>query len=108
MSELPRLFVKFREENPEITAAYEKLGDTVHRSGPLDERTRALVKISLVAGAGLEGAVHAHVRKALARGVTRDEIIHAIVLALPTLGWPRMHAAWTWANDVFEDSESED
>jgi hypothetical protein len=62
MSELPRLYVKFRDENPEIAEAYEKLGGEVHGAGPLDEKTRALT----------------------------------------TLGWPRMHAAWTWANDVLE------
>jgi 4-carboxymuconolactone decarboxylase len=102
MSELPRLYVKFRDENPEIADAYEALGGAVHQAGPLDERTRALVKIALATGAGLEGAVHAHVRKALALGLTREEITHAIILALTTLGWPRMHAAWTWANDIFE------
>jgi 4-carboxymuconolactone decarboxylase len=102
MSELPRLYVKFRDENPEIADAYEKLGGAVHGAGPLDERTRALVKVALATGAGLEGAVHSHVRKAVALGLTRDEINHAIILALTTLGWPRMHSAWTWANDVFE------
>jgi 4-carboxymuconolactone decarboxylase len=102
MSELPRLYVKFRDENPEVAEAYDRLGGAVHEAGPLDEKTRALVKIALATGAGLEGAVHAHVRKALELGLTREEITHAIVLALTTLGWPTMHSAWTWANDIFE------
>jgi 4-carboxymuconolactone decarboxylase len=102
MAELPRLFVKFRNEYPDITAAYEQLGSTVHEWGPLDAKTRALVKVALSIGAGLEGAVHAHVRKALDRGATNDEILHTVLLALPTLGWPRMHSAWTWANDILE------
>lgn len=103
MEDLPRLFKKFKEENPEITEAYENLGGIVHNAGPLDEKTRALIKIALSAGAGLEGAVHAHVRRALAAGVTKEEILHAVFLALPTLGWPRMHAAWTWANDIINE-----
>lgn len=103
MSGLPRLYVQFRDENPEVAEAYDRLGGAVHRAGPLDEKTRALIKIALATGAGLEGAVHAHVRKALDLGLTRDEITHTIVLALTTLGWPTMHAAWTWANDIFED-----
>jgi 4-carboxymuconolactone decarboxylase len=102
MSELPRLYVKFRDENPEVADAYDHLGGAVHGAGPLDEKTRALVKIALATGAGLEGAVHAHVRKGLDLGLTREEITHAIVLALTTLGWPTMHSAWTWANDIFE------
>lgn len=103
MEDLPRLFKKFKEENPDITEAYEKLGGIVHNAGPLDEKTRALLKIAISAGAGLEGAVHAHVRRALAAGVTREEILHAIFLILPTLGWPRMHQTWTWANDILEE-----
>ncbi len=105
MTDLPRLYVEFKDEHPEIAEAFDRLGSAAHEDGPLDERTRALVKLSLSVGAGLEGAVHAHVRKALERGVTREEIDHAIVLALPTLGWPRMHRAWTWARDIFEESE---
>jgi alkylhydroperoxidase/carboxymuconolactone decarboxylase family protein YurZ len=100
--ELPRLYVMFRDDHPEIAEAFDALGSAAHEEGPLDERSRALVKLSLAVGAGLEGAVHAHVRKALDRGLTREEIVHAIVLALPTLGWPRMHSAWTWARDIFE------
>jgi 4-carboxymuconolactone decarboxylase len=102
LTKLPRLYVKFRDENPEIAERYHDLGDAVHRAGPLDEKTRALIKIALSTGAGLEGAVHAHVRKALALGLTREEITHTIILALTTLGWPTMHSAWTWANDIFE------
>lgn len=102
MSELPRLYVEFRKDHPDIAEAFDALGSATHDGGPLDERSRALVKLSLAVGAGLEGAVHAHVRKALQRGLTREEIVHAILLALPTLGWPRMHSAWTWARDIFE------
>ena len=102
MSELPRLYVMFRDDHPEIAEAFDALGSAAHENGPLDERSRALVKLSLAVGAGLEGAVHAHVRKCLDRGLSREEIVHAIILALPTLGWPRMHSAWTWARDIFE------
>ena len=52
----------FCDENIE---AYEKMGDAVHTSGPLDDKSRALIKLALSAGAGLEGAVHSHTRKAL-------------------------------------------
>lgn len=103
MEDLPRLFKRFKEENPHITEAYETLGTVVHNAGPLDDKTRALIKIALSTGAGLEGAVHAHVRRAIASGVSRDEILHTIFLALPTLGWPRMHQAWTWANDILDE-----
>jgi alkylhydroperoxidase/carboxymuconolactone decarboxylase family protein YurZ len=48
----------------------------------------------------LEGAVHSHVRKALDAGVTPEEIRHAVMLAMPTLGLPTAMAAMTWVDDV--------
>ncbi|HZS32126.1 MAG TPA: carboxymuconolactone decarboxylase family protein [Methylomirabilota bacterium] len=50
-----------------MTNAYEALGAAA--AGPLDGRTRELVKLALAIGARLEGAVHAHVRRALEAGV---------------------------------------
>ena len=101
----PKRFQKFQREYPRVADAYDALGAAVHKAGPLDERTRALVKLGISAGARLEGAVHSHVRKALALGVTPDEIRHAVLLALPTIGLPSMMAALSWIEDVLPPSE---
>lgn len=103
MSQIPQHFLKFKEDYPEIAEAYEKMGDAVHTSGPLDDKSRALIKLALSAGAGLEGAVHSHTRKALEKGLTKEEIRQTILLALPTLGLPKMMAALTWVEDILED-----
>lgn len=103
MSEIPRKFEEFRNKYPDISAAYDKLGESVHTMGPLDEKTRALIKIGLSTGAQLEGALHSHVRKALEAGVTKEEIYHTIILALPTIGFPRMMAALSWADDILQN-----
>lgn len=102
MTDLPKHFKKFQEDYPEVNKAYEALGNAVHSAGPLDEKTRALVKLALSAGAQHEGAVHAQTRKALELGVTKDEIRHAILLSLPTLGLPATQAALSWVNDILE------
>jgi alkylhydroperoxidase/carboxymuconolactone decarboxylase family protein YurZ len=44
--------------------------------------------------------VHSHVHKALGVGVTPEEIHHAVLLALPTIGLPSMMAALSWVDDV--------
>lgn len=103
MSQIPQHFLKFKEDYPEIAEAYEKMGDAVHTSGPLDDKNRALIKLALSAGAGLEGAVHSHTRKALEKGLTKEEIRQTILLALPTLGLPKMMAALTWVEDILKD-----
>ncbi len=102
MSQLPKYFEEFKKGYPDIYNAYEKLGESVHTAGPLDEKTRALIKIGLSAGAQLEGALHSHVRKALEAGVTKEEIYQAILLAVPTIGFPPTMAALSWADDILQ------
>jgi len=103
MADIPKKFKDFMEEHPAIATAYEALGTAVHSGGPLDEKTRALIKVAISTGARLEGALHSHTRKALEAGATKDEIKHAVILALPTIGLPSTMAALTWIEDVFND-----
>ena len=76
--------------------------------------TRALLKVTISGAARLEGGLHAHVRKALRAGVTSDEIYAALLLLIPTVGFPGAMAALAWARDVIEgpataqDAEEED
>lgn len=106
MSKVPKRFLTFVEANPEVGAAYKALGLAVAGAGPLDKRTQQLVKIGIAIGAGLEGAVHSHVRKALEAGATQEEIRHAAMQATTTVGFPTMMAGLSWVDDVLEaDSE---
>ena len=80
--------------------AYESLGFATQKAGPLDPKTRALVKLGLAIGAGLEGAVHSHTRRALEAGCAPDEVRHVVLLATTTMGFPSMMAALSWVEDV--------
>jgi len=100
VNQLPAPYRRFQEKYADVWQAYDKLGATVHAVGPLGEKNRALVKLGLAIGAQQEGAVHAHVRKALEAGLSADEIRHAVLLTIPTLGFPTTMAALTWAEDV--------
>ena len=46
--------------------------------GPLDAKAKALVKIGICVGAGLESALRSHVRRAGEAGASREEIEQAI------------------------------
>lgn len=105
MTQIPQRFMKFKEEYPEIAEAYEKLGDAVHTSGPLDDKSRALIKLAMSTAAGFEGAVHSHTRKALEKGITEGEIRQTVLLALPTIGLPKMMAALSWVEDILDSKE---
>ncbi|MFO0930066.1 MAG: carboxymuconolactone decarboxylase family protein [Gemmataceae bacterium] len=95
----PRAHQEFIERFPGIRAAWEQLTEA-GKDGPLDEKTRRLVKFALAAGSLREGAVHAAVRKARAIGVTLAELEQIIALAAPTIGLPAAVAVYTWLHDL--------
>ena len=102
---IPKRYKQFKEEFPEVVTSYERLGEAVHRSGPLDAKTRALIKLAISTGARLEGAVHSHTRKAMATGATKEELRQVAILSLPTIGLPAMMASLSWIDDVLGDQE---
>ena len=102
MDKLPKRFQKFQNDFPEVAKAYEELGNKVHNCGPLNEKTRALIKLAISTGAGMEGAVHSHTRKAVDAGCKNDEIKQTVMLALPTIGFPATMAAMSWVEDIIE------
>ena len=68
---LPEIYEQFRSDFPEVARAYDALSGSLHEAGPLDQRSRRLVKLGIAVGAESEGAVRSHVRKALDEGIKR-------------------------------------
>jgi alkylhydroperoxidase/carboxymuconolactone decarboxylase family protein YurZ len=97
---LPVRFKEFSEQYPDVMRAYEALGAATAEAGPLEPRTRELVKLAIAIGALREGAVHSHTRRALAADCTPEEIRHVVLLATTPLGFPAMMAALSWVDDV--------
>jgi len=99
---LPEKYKNFKITYPDIFKAYQELGIKVRESGPLDRKTQNLVKLGIAVGNNSRGAVMSHTRKAIESGAPKEEIMHAILMALPTIGFPNMVAAFGWAGEVFE------
>lgn len=97
---LPQPFVRFTRDYAAVARAYDALGRVCAEAGPLDEKTRELIKLGMAIGGRLEGAVHAHARRALAAGATPEEVKHVVAMAVPTVGFPTTVAAFTWVDDV--------
>jgi alkylhydroperoxidase/carboxymuconolactone decarboxylase family protein YurZ len=100
----PKSFQSFAKKYPEITTAYDAMGEAVRKAGPLTDREVALAKLALSIGSRLEGATHAHCRRALAIGVKPDELRHVAILASPTIGFPSMMAAYKWVDEMIRQS----
>ena len=103
MPQFPRPFQRFLSRYPEIEKAHMELSLAVNRQGPLDERSRRLVRLGLAVGQQSQGAVKSHARRALEEGFTPQELRHAGLLALPTVGFPAMIAALGWIEEVLEE-----
>ena len=76
------------------------MGLKCQSAGPLDAKTRYLVNLGIAVGAVSPGAVKSHARKALEHGASNEELYHALLLALTTVGFPSMIAAMGWVEEV--------
>ncbi|MBB3190364.1 carboxymuconolactone decarboxylase family protein [Halomonas cerina] len=102
IEDLPAGAGQVAEQYPEVWEAYTALGKACAEAGPLDARTRRLVKLALAVGARSEGAVHSHVRRGLAEGESPEALRQVAMLSIPTLGLPSGVAALTWIEDITE------
>jgi 4-carboxymuconolactone decarboxylase len=102
MAKLPSQYVQIQKRFKKFTDAVENLGKAAKAAGPLDEKTSHLVRLAAAAAIGSEGALHSHTRRALASGAKPDEIYHALILLTSTIGFPRVSAALSWADDVMK------
>lgn len=98
--ELPSGAGQVARAYPEVWQAYAALGKTTAEAGPLDERTRRLVKLALSIGAASEGAVHSHTRRAVEEGISKKELKQVALLAIATLGFPQAVKGLTWIEDI--------
>jgi len=106
MRKIPKRYQDFSKKYRDIAKAYEALGAACHSAGPLDEKTRSLVKLAISIGARLEGSAHSHVRKALDAGARPEELYQVALLAIPTMGFPPSMAAMGWIEDIVKPEQS--
>jgi alkylhydroperoxidase/carboxymuconolactone decarboxylase family protein YurZ len=92
----PNLYLKLQNDYPAFFEAWDAVGTAVRGSGPIDTKMAHLVALRS------EGAVHSHARRALEAGATPAEIRQALMLTAPTIGFPNVIAALSWAGDVLE------
>ncbi|MCE7734357.1 MAG: carboxymuconolactone decarboxylase family protein [Candidatus Heimdallarchaeota archaeon] len=96
---IPERYKEVKKQYPELFAHYEQLGESTFKAGPLEAKSVNLVKLAFAAAVGMEGATHAHTRKCIANGFTPEELRHAIICGVTTLGMPTMMRALSWVDD---------
>lgn len=103
--QLPQHFQRMKRRFPDVIEASEGLGKAAKEAGPIDEKTVHLIQMAASAAIRSHGAVHSHARRALEAGATSDELYHAIIALISTLGLPVVAAAIGWIDDVVGGAE---
>jgi 4-carboxymuconolactone decarboxylase len=80
-------------------------GEIWERPG-LSKRDRSLIVVATLIALGRERQLEGHLARALANGVTKDEIGEIITHLAFYAGWPAAMTAATIAKDVFEKQRS--
>ena len=83
---ISRAFETFLQEAPQHAQAWGEVVEQLGGASALDEKTRALAYLAVLAALRIESGVPFHVRSAKQAGASREEVISAILLGLPAAG----------------------
>jgi alkylhydroperoxidase/carboxymuconolactone decarboxylase family protein YurZ len=90
MSDQPSLisnaFQTFMSQAPEHAQAWGTMVQAVASASALDEKTRELAYLAVLAALRMESGIPFHVQAAKQLGASRDEVISAILVGLPAAG----------------------
>jgi 4-carboxymuconolactone decarboxylase len=104
MKGLPKTFRELVKKHPKVWKAHEELTEACAQAGPLDRKTRELIKIGMSVGAGLETATQRHAVMAVENGATAQEIFQTVLMAMTTCGHPAAAAGWQWVQEALRGS----
>ncbi len=94
---LPEHFQDFVRKYPDVWEAHQKLSEACAQAGPLDRKTRELIKVGISGAANQITALQRHAVMAVQAGATEEEVYQTILLLITTVGFPRASAALQWA-----------
>jgi alkylhydroperoxidase/carboxymuconolactone decarboxylase family protein YurZ len=96
MRDVHDIYTTFKAEFPELSARISETSHAIHtQGGPLDEKTRALIKITAAGAAGHHTALETHLVAAREAGVTDGEILHTLLMLVSTCGFPTFMEAYS-------------
>jgi 4-carboxymuconolactone decarboxylase len=97
---------KLRSAAPKLGELTEKVlfGDVWERPG-LSKRDRSLITVAALVALYRPEQLRGHLERALANGVTKDEIIEVITHLAFYSGWPTAVTAAHLAKDVFDQAK---
>lgn len=83
---ISKSFEVFQKEAPQVSEAWQQFVINHGKASALDEKTQALAYLSVISVVRLDSGIPFHVKMAKIHGVTREEIISAVLVGLPAVG----------------------
>jgi AhpD family alkylhydroperoxidase len=102
---LPAHFKKFVKKYPAVWEAHQQLTEACAECGPLDRKTRELIKLAISGATNQETAVERHAVMAVQEGAKPDEVYHALLQMTTIIGFSRTSAAIKWAERALTSSK---
>ena len=85
-SNISEAFLTFQKEAPQHAKAWGEMVYGLGGASTLDDKTKALVYLAVLAVLRLESGIAWHVQVAKESGASRNEVISAILVGLPAAG----------------------
>ncbi|GAB6158903.1 hypothetical protein JCM39194_21030 [Desulfotomaculum varum] len=100
--DLTKVLQKLQEEKPAVAAAIGNLRQAVMMNSSLDDKTANLIAIGIATALRNPDALKGHLKLASAAGAGRDEVIGAVLMAIPGGGVPAALAALPAVWEVYD------
>ncbi|MEO3944651.1 carboxymuconolactone decarboxylase family protein [Gorillibacterium sp. CAU 1737] len=94
------------QEAPEVAQAFRQLTQSIDGYSPLDLKTKELILIGIFTADKAVRGIDTHVRIALEAGAKKDEIISAILYAMPIVGLPSVTLALGKALEIIDQHQT--
>ena len=90
LKDIKNIMGQMGKEIPETMQAFSKLHHTSSSPGALDAKTKELLALAIAVNVRCDGCIAFHVHDALQAGVTREEFMEALGVAVLMGGGPSM------------------
>ncbi|PRX23128.1 alkylhydroperoxidase/carboxymuconolactone decarboxylase family protein YurZ [Orenia metallireducens] len=91
---------KMIQEVPRVTDSFFKLTEEITQYSQLDKKTKELILIGIFVAEGSKRGLKTHVERALTEGASKNEVISAIIFALPVMGISKVNTSIEVALEV--------
>jgi AhpD family alkylhydroperoxidase len=90
LEEVKSLIERLQKESPVQTEAFNQFMMSVEKPGALDTKAKELINVALAISAQCEWCIALHVKGALGKGASREEILEAAMQAVLMHGGPAL------------------